>query len=345
MPLYTYTIELSDEWDKVVRSFSSYDVYYLPGYVKAFWLHGDGQPMLFYYEDKNVRGINAVMKRDISDDNFFADKIERKTFFDFITPYGYGGWLIEGGETDALFSAYEAWCRENSIVSEFVRYHPMLKNADLSKNFYNVIPLGKTVFMDISSPDTIWANLTSKNRNMVRKAQKNNVKIHRGQYPEIYRTFKVIYDQTMDSDNAKPYYYFGDAFYDSIRGDLPEESQIFWAELDGNIIAASIILFANGNMHYHLSGSLREYQNLAPTNLLLYEAALWGCENGYKTLHLGGGVGSKEDSLYKFKSAFNRNETAQFSIGKKVYSDNVYNELALMKNTPTSEGFFPKYRA
>ena len=65
-----------------------------------------------------------------------------------------------------------------------------------------------------------------------------------------------------------------------------------------------------------LVSSDREYQHFAPTNLLLYEVACWGCENGYKTFHLGGGLDSKEDSLYKFKSAFNRNSDNTFSIGR-----------------------------
>ena len=43
MSLYTYTIEQAEEWDKVVRSFVPHDVYYLPGYAKAFQLHGDGE--------------------------------------------------------------------------------------------------------------------------------------------------------------------------------------------------------------------------------------------------------------------------------------------------------------
>lgn len=80
----------------------------------------------------------------------------------------------------------------------------------------------------------------------------------------------------------------------------------------------SIILFANKQMHYHLSGSVMEYRNLAPSNLLLYKAALWGCEHGYKTFHLGGGVGSGEDNLYKFKAAFNKNSNYQFSIAKYI---------------------------
>lgn len=346
MPLYTYTIEQAEEWDKAVRSLNAYDVYYLSGYVKAFQIHGDGDPVLFYYVDENLKGINVVMKRDVADDLFFWDKIERDTVFDLITPYGYGGWLIEGdGERTELRSTYEAWCREHNVVSEFVRYHPMLNNATPSESWYDVIHLGKTIAMDLFSPEVIWSNLTSKNRNMVRKAMKSGVEIYHGQFPSIYKTFKEIYDLTMDSDHATDYYYFKDEFYDSVRNDLSEESEIFWAELDGKIIAASIMIFANGYMNYHLSGSLREYQHLAPSNLLLYKAALWGYSNGYRSLHMGGGVGSKEDSLYKFKSAFNRNETKQFSIGKKIYLSDIYEKLSRMKNPDSETGFFPKYRA
>lgn len=346
MPLYTYTIAESEKWDAVVRSFAYHDVYYLSGYVKAFQIHGDGQPLLFYYEDADVRGINVVMKRDIAEEPFFRDKISPGTRFDFISPYGYGGWLLEGsGDSAPLFTAYEAWCADHNIVSEFVRYHPVLNNADATRPFYDVVMLGNTISLELSSQEVIWANLTSKNRNMVRKAQKSGVKIHRGQFPDIYKTFRKIYNLTMDSDNAKPYYYFAEEFYDSICNDLPEEAQVFWAEYEGNIIAASIMLSVNGKMNYHLSGSLREYQHMAPTNLLLYKAALWGCRNGCRSLHLGGGVGSKEDSLFKFKSSFNRSKRLQFAIGKKVFLPDVYQELTTMKNPEDSGGFFPGYRA
>ena len=346
MSLYTYTIEQSNEWDKVVKSFKLYDVYYLSGYVKAFVIHGDGDPLLFYYENDSVRGINVVMKRDISDISCFSGKIEKNTLFDFATPYGYGGWLIEGdGDITPLLLEYEKWCVEHNIVSEFVRYHPIINNANDTKSFYDVLPLGKTISMDLSSPEIIWANLTSKNRNMIRKAQKAGIKIFRGNLPENYAVFKEIYDLTMLSDDARPYYFFNNEFYESIRNDLSEKGQTFWAELDGKIIASSIMISVNGYMNYHLSGSLRNYQHLAPTNLLLYEAALWGSKNGYKSFHLGGGVGSKEDGLYKFKCAFNRSETNQFAIGRKIYLKDVYDELSELNNSGAEGTFFPKYRA
>lgn len=347
MALTVYAMEQAEQWDKIVRSFRTYDVYYLSGYVKAFELHGDGEPLLFYYEGSGIRGINVVMKRDIVKDSRFVDKLPENTYFDFATPYGYGGWLLEGeGDPAPLFAAYEAWCQKNYIVSEFVRYHPVLSNQERTGNAYEVIPLGGTIAMDLSSPETIWANITSKNRNMIRKAQKNEIRIFSGRNPRLFETFREIYNATMDKDHAAKYYYFSPAFYESILSDLSQNAQIFYAQMpDETIIAASIMLTANGRMNYHLSGSRREYQNLAPTNLLLYEAALWGCTNGCKTLHLGGGVGSGEDSLYAFKKSFYRGEPCQYHIGKKIFLPEQYEELISLRVDLPERGFFPKYRA
>ena len=119
---------------------------------------------------------------------------------------------------------------------------------------------------------------------------------------------------------------------------------------DNKIIAMSIILFANNQMHYHLSGSLSEFRNLAPSNLLLYKVAIWGCQQGFKTFHLGGGIGSNEDNLYKFKAAFNRASDYQFSIGKQIFNQNIYNALVeeramLDINFDRESTFFPLYRS
>ena len=110
------------------------------------------------------------------------------------------------------------------------------------------------------------------------------------------------------------------------------------------VIAASIMLATNGRMNYHLSGSLREYSSLAPTNLLLYKAALWGVSNGYKSLYLGGGVGSGEDGLFKFKRSFYKGELNHFYIGKKIYDFKKYDVLIKKKEQIKDENFFPRYR-
>lgn len=340
-----FTLDKSEQWDEIVCSFKSHDVYWLSGYVKAFQLHGDGEPVLIYYEDESARGINVVMKRDISKDSHFKGQLPQNKYFDFATPYGYGGWIIEGDNTDALFAEYESWCKENGIISEFVRFHPVVANRSFSEGNYDVVALGQTVAMKLDSPEVIWANISSKNRNMIRKAEKSGIEIHISDDEDIYRKFKSIYDKTMDHDNADEYYYFGEKFYDSVRQDLRKNAKVFYAIKGNEVVAASIIIFENGYLNYHLSGSLLEYRNLAPSNLLLYKASLWGSENGYKTFHLGGGVGSGEDSLFKFKRAFYRcDDLCRFSIGKKIFIKEKYDELVNMRKGVESN-FFPLYRA
>lgn len=64
------------------------------------------------------------------------------------------------------------------------------KNHDVVR-FYEVIQLGEVVHMDISSPEYIWSNIISKNRNVIRKAIKNDVKVHNGRFPKIYESLEL----------------------------------------------------------------------------------------------------------------------------------------------------------
>jgi hypothetical protein len=346
------TLEESDKWDSIVKSFSSYDVYYLSGYTKAFKLHGDGEPTLFYYHDEDIRAINVVMIRDIAMDKRFIDKLENQSLFDITTPYGYGGFIIEGNPNARNYKKineeYSEYCRSKNIISEFVRFHPVLENSRLNNEIYEVIDLGKTITMDLISKEQIWNDLSSKNRNVIRKAIKSGVKVYWGRSPELIDAFIPLYNATMNKDEATDYYYFNKEFYKSVLEDLRYNSLIFYALYNQKVISMSMILFGNENMHYHLSASDREHQNLAATNLLLYEAACWGCENGYKLFHLGGGLGSKEDSLFKFKKAFNKNSETYFSIGKKIFDQEKYDELIEIRlqedEFDTDTTFFPKYR-
>ena len=339
-----FNLNQAKDWDNLVQSFINYDVYYLSGYVKAFFIHGDGDPHLFYYNENGLRGIYVYMKR----------KTAIEGVYDSITPYGYGGFLLEGDETEenikSLWKAYVEKMKSENIVDNFVRYHPVLANAIPMKVCSDVIDLGKTVSMDLSSEDVIWKNIHSKNRNMIRKAEKNGIVIKHGQGLELFDDFIKIYNATMDKDNAEPYYYFKPEFYKSIHEDLKDNYEMFWAEYEGKIIAMSIMIFANGRLNYHLSGSDLQYRNLAPSNLLLYKAAMWGMEKGMKTFHLGGGVGSGEDNLYKFKIAFNRFSDCQFSIAKHVFDNEKYDELVSERASCDAEfdkesKFFPLYRS
>jgi len=346
-------LDNAEEWDRLIGSLPDYDIYYLSSYVRAFSIHGDGDPVLVWWEDDDIRGGCVLMIRDVADDGRFA-QLDHGRIYDAVTPYGYGGFIFSNQPSEVqlkhLSAEFTKILQAHNIISVFFRFHPLLNNAGYARQLCEVVDLGKTICLDLADADTIWGNITSKNRNVIRKAIKSGVQIHHGKGVELLRQFKGMYEATMRYDNAEEYYYFGNAFYLSMANDLKDNYEVFFATLDDTIISMAIFIFANGKLHYHLSGSLREYRSYAPSNLLLYKGALWGMERGYTIFHLGGGVGSDKDALYKFKAAFNRNSDCQFSIGKLIVDKNAYNELVQLRQrhqafNVNSTNYFPLYRA
>jgi lipid II:glycine glycyltransferase (peptidoglycan interpeptide bridge formation enzyme) len=79
--------------------------------------------------------------------------------------------------------------------------------------------------------------------------------------------------------------------------------------------------------HYHLGGSLKEYLNFAPNNILMWEAIKIACNAGARFFHLGGGLqDTASDSLFQFKSKFSKT-TSVFHIGKRIHDNETYRQL------------------
>lgn len=347
-------LNCSEKWDKIVTSFQQYDVYYLSAYVKAFKIHGDGEPFLMTFETENLRGMYVAMKRDLYNFDPFCKSFEPGTYFDITTPYGYGGFLFEGDTSEKsmneFFDMYKDFVKSERIVSSFVRYHPLILNVEPMRMVSEVYDIGKTISINLESKEQIWNNYSSRNRTQIRKSERIGTEIYHGKSLKLLETFRKIYNETMVLNQAEPYYFFEKEFYESIYYDLKDNFEIFYAVNNGQIIAISIMLFANKRMHCHLLGSIMEYRSYASTNYLLSEAAFWGNEQGFKTMHIGGGIGSEEDSLYRFKKAFNIHEENTFSIGKEIFDNEVYNSLVDLRREFHSEFninslFFPLYRA
>ena len=295
--------------------------------------------------------MNVVMKRDISMDARFTNIIDSNYMFDLATPYGYGGWFFESNNDEfkdavCFGSEYETWCREKGIVSEFVRFHPITTNYNQRLNsIYDIVKLGHTVTITLDSEDNIWSRFTSKNRGHIRKAIKEGVEVRIENTQKAFAIFQEIYKSTMTHDNAEDYYYFDNEFFESMYRNTQDCQLIFTAYLDETPIASSIFMYAGTRLNYHLSGQLFEYRKYSGTSLILYEAAKWGCENGFKTLHLGGGLGAGNDALYTFKKSFAaKEEDTVFCIGRKVFDEEKYEYLVGLREETPETDFFPLYR-
>lgn len=319
-------------------------------YAYSFMLHGDGDIYLICFENGSERFCYVVMQRDISNAPQYVGLLEKETWYDWETPYGYGGPLTDGAISEATQNLFRseilAYCRERRIVSQFVRFHPLLRNYDILPAVIETRYLRDTIFMDTASPEIIMQNMDSKNRNMVRKAQKSGVSIEKRDIAD-YDDFIIMYAETMKRNGADAYYTFDEHYFASLSA-LANHAYILYAVLDGIPIAGSIMLYNDRYMHYHLSGSKAEFRKYAPSNLLLYDAACRASEDGIKQFHLGGGM-APEDSLFGFKKQFNKSGRAPFEVGRTIFNRDAYEALLALRHRANPEfdpdnGFMIQYR-
>ena len=119
---------------------SNIDFYFDEYYGKLYEKAENGEACIFKFESEFGSVEHQFIKREIP-----AEKLPFEgTYYDIVSPYGYGGPVMTDVKPDnkekleAEFSkAFEEYCRENNIVCEFVRFHPIVENALDFKNTYN----------------------------------------------------------------------------------------------------------------------------------------------------------------------------------------------------------------
>lgn len=326
-------MEQRNTWNNYIRSFSKWDVYFSWEYAVSLMTHGDGVPYLACYEEGGARMAFVFMKKSISANERFPGHIDDEKYYDIESPYGYGGFLVDGGFSSSgqemFFQEFSSYCAEHHIVSQFIRCHPFLANHELFRSIVEYRYVHETIYIDTSSIETIDRNMDSKNRNMVRKAKKNGVAIIEGDMKQR-SSFVNIYRESMKRHNADAYYIFPDTYFEFLEKEMRENCLLLYAVHEERIIGGGIFFYANGFMHYHLAATLEQYRNLASSNLLVYEAALWANANGISKLHLGGGL-KQNDSLWGFKKQFNKHGILPFHVGRVIWNKQVYQDLLSLR--------------
>lgn len=341
--LQEYSVDQKEKWNSIVTSFENYDVFYLNEYVQAFKNHGDGEPVLFYYEDDSLRGINVVMKRDIANDKHFVGKLEHGKLFDFSTPYGYGGWITEGnGEIEPLSKEYIDWCKTNGIICEFVRFS--LFSNTREAYYGTVVPRTNNVvcFLD-KSIEEMFSVFEHKVRKNYRKAEKFGLEIQVVEEDSSIEDFLRIYYSTMDRNDAEGEYYFKEDFFRTIN-EMNGHFAYFNVLLDGKVISTELVIIGSDTMYSYLGGTDSNYFDYRPNDFLKVKIIEWGIEKGFKKFVLGGGYGS-DDGIFRYKKSFSPEGIIQFYTGQYIFNEVLYNKLVSERVVDEETKFFPKYRA
>ena len=114
------------------------------------------------------------------------------------------------------------------------------------------------------------------------------------------------------------------------------------------VISSELILYGKEDCYSFLGGTNSEYFHLRPNDYLKYETIKYSKEIGLRRYVLGGGYG-EDDGIYLYKKSFAPNGIKKFCIGKRVFNDNIFNDLIAIRDkivkTSNKCNFFPQYRA
>lgn len=296
------------------------DIYFSREYYKMCEKNNEGIGKLFVYEKNEMIAIYPFLINKIK------GEFGAKSYYDIQTAYGYGGPLTNTKDEEFIENfekEFIKYCKEQNIVAEFIRFHPLLKNEILFREKMDIIENRKIRFIDLEkSIENIWEmDIISKNRNMIRKAEKSGLEVKEDIKIE---EFKKVYNETMKKVKAEKEYYFNDEYFEEMKN-LSYFS--IGIKKDKKLIAAAIFLKGKDIVHYHLAGSIESYLKYAPNNLLLWTAIKYAKQNGFKRFHFGGGTSnSLENPLYKFKKSFCKEEET-FFIGKRIHKEEIYYKL------------------
>ncbi len=279
-------------------------------------------------------------------------------YHDVTSVYGYPG-PVGSADPAFLSRAWEAlldhW-KAQRVVSVFTRFHPILENSSLLLAIpaaaEGIKVYGSTVSIDLKLPaETQYRQYNKKLRQEIGKARRAGLVTVEDEQWKHLDDFVRVYSETMARRSCRPEYLVNHAWVHTFREMLGEHAHLFITKIDDEIAAAMIVVEYQPFVHCHLLGSAPKFAELSPSKVMLDDVRIWGTSHGYGCLHLGGGLGGKEDDLFRFKRRFS--ETAHpFETGSWILDPVCFEQLeAEHRARLEAQGhdlsdvsFFPAYR-
>jgi hypothetical protein len=326
-------------WNAALSKVESYDFYHTYDYHQIAKKKEDKAVLLKYREEDKIICLPIIIR-----------KIKGTDFNDATSVYGYSGPLHKN--VDKLFdNSYfvkelSAFFKKKKIIAVFSRLNPFIKNQETILNTLGeVVKIGNIVNIDITknldSQRTLFSKTTKRYINKGNKLleikiskEKNDLKV-----------FKKLYHENMDRVNANDEYYFSEEYFHELVNSTDFKMDILFAidKQSGEIISAAMMIKTNKIIQYHLSGTKTAYLKLSPLRLLIDKMRINGTNENFKYFNLGGGLGNREDELFRFKSSFSK-DFKPFEVWRYIVNKEVYNNLVQEKEIDTNSGFFPLYR-
>lgn len=319
----------SDAWNRTLAELpiALQDLYFSADYHRMYELNGDGEARLFIFREGRRLFVHPFLQRSIATNSGI------KPCSDISSAYGYSGPLsstMDAGFLRTADAAFVEYCRKESVVTEFIRFHPLLQNQRYAAASVGMelVHLRDYVAVNIAeTEEEQQRNYSPQNRNMIRKSISAGVKVIPDLHADRFNEFVSIYLDKMRQLGAAPLYYFSDAFFTALRDLVRSSGFLLIAEQERECLGAAVFLHNGNYAHYFLAANTTSGRKTAAGNLLLHEAVNLFRNKGCRLLHLGGGVtASEHDPLLFFKKGFSRT-TVPYHIGKRIHDGESYRQL------------------
>ena len=340
----------SNRWDEIVTSMAGHSVYQSAAYHRLAAAMDGGNARLFFFEKGDRRIAIPLIIRDINP----AFASNGGVLRDATSVYGYPGILSNVDRVPREFIDRFQYVlgremqREN-VVTVFVRLDTIRTGTEFVAGLGNVERIGDTVAIDLSTDDETRLR-------QYRRNHRSDIGKLRGLGAETvddpdFRSlpaFEKAYRKSMRRVGAKEWFSFGLAFFQSLCEQCGDDIVLLQTKVDGQLACGGLFFCSDDVAYAHLTATEDRWADKSPTKVLFDDAARYFRRLGYRWLHIGGGLGAREDSLYRFKCGFGA-DRFPFHVWKYVVDAPRYQQLCRRTESPIvgekHESFFPQYRA
>jgi lipid II:glycine glycyltransferase (peptidoglycan interpeptide bridge formation enzyme) len=328
-----------------------HDFYHLPGYVSLAGKHESGSPIAFYAEDDGAVFFAPLLLKRIPE-----SLGPPGSWLDATTPYGYPSPLLwppdDGQALERFLQVFSETCAEHGIITAFFRLHPLmtLPQSALMKQG-TLIRHGQTVCVDLArTHEDFWSQMDRTHRKDIRRLMRLGYEIRIDDWHH-YDDFIDIYRRTMERLSATAFYAFPKSYFHELRfvlGDNIHLCAIISPEQE--VAAAGLFTTVNGITQYHLSGTADKYLKESPSKMLCEAIYAFSKQVGNEFFHLGGGLGGRNDSLFRFKAGFSNLRLDFFTYRmildkrKNALLMELWRQKCAVAEDKFNTDFFPSYR-
>ncbi|MGE6791805.1 GNAT family N-acetyltransferase [Pseudomonas guineae] len=225
--------------------------------------------------------------------------------------YGSHGGVVLREPNDVLFSEllgfYLNYVEQRGCSVSTIIASPFTDDAARYESYLQVTPsdsrLGQVTELPCdASYEVLIASLPSKTRNMVRKAEKQNIK-WTSEYIEggLDFLFSVHCENMHEIGGvAKPA-----RFFELIKSNFEygTDYRVYTAYFEGQPVSALLLFYSGETVEYFTPVIKAEYRSMQPLTALIFNAMREAVERGYRFWNWGG-TWATQEGVYRFKKSW-----------------------------------------